>query len=104
MKIAPEAEELITSELKGLIAMANQAKRVGVGDFIWFSWSPTSRKGQTLQPSFGTNLVGCTPEGATIMRQKQGCSSCHCRHMSLGTHPADEFIQTSWGDAQCMMA
>ena len=70
MKKAAEAEKMVTDELRGLVAMANQAARAGVGDFIWFSWNPTSRKGEKLQPSMGTNLVGCTVAGAKIMRQK----------------------------------
>ena len=70
MSKAPVAEGMVTDELKGLVAMANQAARQGCGDFIWFSWNPTARKHEKLQPSMGANLLGCTQAGAKIMRQK----------------------------------
>ena len=40
-------DELVTDELRGLVAMANLAARRGCGDFIWYSWNPSSQKGKS---------------------------------------------------------
>ena len=58
----------ITDELRGLVAMANQAARRGCGDIIWFSWNPTKTAGLKRQPSYGSNLIGITKAGAQLLQ------------------------------------
>ena len=58
------AAKRISPELEALTAMANQAKRKGNGDIIWFGWNPHQVKGFKMQPSYGSQLIGMTPVGA----------------------------------------
>ena len=53
-----QISEQVSDELKGLVAIANQATRRGCGDLVWFSWNPDKRPGHKRQPGFGSQLVG----------------------------------------------
>ena len=63
-------DELVTDELRGLVAMANLAARQGCGDFIWYSWNPCKQEGRRRQPGFGAQLVGVTRTGARIFAEE----------------------------------
>ena len=56
-----------SSELTGLVAMANQASRLGCGSLIWYAYNLSHSKGRKRQPGIGSLLVGVTIEGAKKM-------------------------------------
>ena len=65
-------------ELAGLIAMANQACRKGVGDLLWFAYRCAKQKGRKKQPGIGSLLVGVTTLGARIMKEE--LAKCEPEH------------------------
>ena len=121
-----EVDMSVTPELKGLVAMANQAAREGCGDLIWYSWNPSTQAGRKRQPGFGSQLLGVSRKGARLLQRimanhevmhwdnfiwKLGCNqmfdvSCYVfppvgnfvEHMSgtIDQTREDMFAQKSW--------
>jgi len=56
-----------SEELNGLVRMANEATRHGRGNVIWASWN--SKNTRPLAPSYGTQLLMFTREGAQLLHR-----------------------------------
>lgn len=57
-----DKEAYQTEELCDLVRIATVAHRKGKGDLIWYSW--VGAKSRRTMPSYGSNLVGVSQEGA----------------------------------------
>ena len=68
-------------ELTGLVAMANQASRNGIGQLIWFAYSCAKGQGGKRQPGIGSLLVGVTRLDAKVLKEEMAkCKPIHWKH------------------------
>ena len=50
--------------LQDLVKISIAAAREEVGDFIWYSWEGSNRRGGRTRPMHGASMIGITAEGA----------------------------------------
>ena len=75
-----DASKEPSPELRNLTAIANQSKRQGKGDVVWFSWNPHKDPYYKYQPSNGSQLIGMNQVGARRVLAAMNVHSGPARH------------------------
>ena len=61
---APGPARHVPEALADLVKIAICADRNGVGDFIWYSWEGSNKRGSRSRPMHGATMIGISVEGA----------------------------------------
>ena len=63
-RISAGVGECVPEALQDLVKISIAAAREEVGDFIWYSWEGSNRRGGRTRPMHGASMIGITAEGA----------------------------------------